>query len=293
MKRSTNLLLLAALLAGCALGPGSPELSDEEVIGTLVAETQIAARLETAQPADPTAEEGTTPQPPPATNPPTHTPSVTPSFTPTLTSTFTPTITQTPTLAAGDPVLSLGVPTFDDRFDGGANFYLYGDSQSSYQIEDDRMVLIAKKANNYETWSMSWDELKNFYLEVTGTFGEDCGGKDRYGLIFRSPDNSQGYLLTIACDGSFRLRIWDSEEEEYIVLKKWTSSPHINTGPGGVNRLGIKAKNSKLTGYINGSQVFELNDGTFTKGKMGVVVAATDTPGFTAYLTRVVYWKLP
>lgn len=293
MKRILILGLLIAVTAGCSPQTPAVDQDTEGVIATMVAATQTAAAVSQPQPTQvdqSPGEEGKANTPEPAVSP---VPSDTPTLTPTLTASPTPTITQTPTLVSGDPVNSLGIPTFDDDFDGAANFYLYEDNQASYQIEDGQMVLIAKKANNYETWALSWGDLKNFYLEVTGTFGEECSGKDRYGLIFRAPDTSQGYLISISCDGSFRLSTWESDSEEYTTIKKWTSSAYINSGPGGTNRLGIKAKDSKLTGFINGNQVFELNDNTFAKGRFGVLVAASDTPGFTAYLDRVVYWKLP
>lgn len=293
MKKIMIIVLVIAAAAGCLPQSNLPSQGQEQAIATFVAATQTAAALGLVQPAQtdqPSVNALPTNTSEPGAPPP---PSETPTLTPTETQTPTPTITLTPTLVSGDPVLSLGVPTFDDNFDGGNNFYLYEDSQASYQVVDDRMVLIAKKANSYETWSLSWGDLKNFYLEVTGTFGSECSGRDRYGLIFRAPDTSQGYLISITCDGSFRLSMWQSDIEEYTTLKKWTSSAYINTGPGGTNRLGIRAKDSKLTGYINGVQVFELNDDTFGKGRFGVMVAASDTAGFTAYLDRVVYWKLP
>jgi len=112
-------------------------------------------------------------------------------------------------------------------------------------------------------------------------------------MIFRAPDTSEGYLISISCDGSFRLSKWESEEEEYTTLESWTSSEHLENGPGGVNRLGVLVKGTMITGFINGRQVFELNDGTFTSGRFGVLVAASNTAGFTAYLDQVVYWKLP
>jgi hypothetical protein len=293
MKKYMILGLIIVLTAGCAPRVPSQNQDAEQVIATMVAATQTAAVGEQDDP----NQQGQPPEQelPSSTPEPGDTP--VPTETPTLTLTPSPsptaTITLTPTLVSGDPVNSLGLPTFDDDFDGAANFYLYEDNQSSYQIEDDRMVLIAKKANSYETWSLSWGDLKNFYLEVTGTFGDECSGKDRYGLIFRAPDTSQGYLISISCDGSFRLSTWESDSEEYTTIKKWTSSAYIDSGPGGTNRLGIKAKDSKLTGFINGNQVFELNDSTFAKGRFGVLVAASDTAGFTAYLDRVAYWKLP
>ncbi len=289
MKQIIAILIIFTLLSGCVPRQEDPADEDQFVIATFVAGTLTAEPHSINQqdlPTDTQAPpEDVSPQPP--------TPSSTATETSTPTLTLTPTVTETPEGVPGDPVLSLGSPTFKDNFVNGSNFYLYDEPQSSYAVDGGHMILVAKKANGYETWSLSWGDLTNFYLEITGTFGEECGGKDRYGMIFRAPDPSQGYLVSISCDGSYRLSSWDNEDEEYTVIKKWTSSEHINAGPGGTNRLGIKVKGSKLTGYINGHQVFEKTDSSFNKGRFGVLVAATDTPGFTAYLSQAVYWKLP
>ena len=302
MKRIWILGLLVAMLAACQPLPSDPGLSDDDLIGTKVAATLTAAPdgkyqplptnqpLPTDQPPDATSMPGDTPIPSSVTPEPTFTPSLTPSFTPT----FTPTATPTPTLVPGDPVLTLGAPDFDDRFHGTTNFYEWDGTSASYQIEQDRMVLIAKKANSYETWTMSWKEIEDFYLEATGTFGPDCGGKDRFGMIFRAPDTSEGYIIGISCDGSFRLSKYESADDEYTVLKAWTSTPHSNPNPGSTNRLGIRVQGNQLVGYINGNKVFEITDDTFSgEGRMGVMVAANITPDFTVYLTRVAYWELP
>ena len=153
-------------------------------------------------------------------------------------------------------------------------------------------VWVSKKANNFETWSLASPNLYNFYLEISGSFGDECGGKDRYGLIFRAQGTTEGYLLSISCDGSYRLSTWQDEEEKYTMIKPWTTSEEINPGPGAENRLGIKTSGTTLTGYINGHQVFEVEDSTFLSGRFGILVAATDTPGFTAYLSEAVYWAL-
>lgn len=234
-----------------------------------------------------------------ATDSPTDSPTITPTETPTLEPTETSTATPTPTAAATsttspeDPVLSLGVPSVRDNFDGVPIIYEYSNSEFSFQVVDDRFEMIGKKTNSYETWSLSWEDLTNFYLEITGSFGQDCAGKDRYGMIFRAPDTSEGYLISISCDGSYRLSSYESDDDEYTVIKSWTSSPSINSGSGAENRLGVMVKGDKITGYINGLQVFELNDSTFSHGRMGVLIKATDTAGFTVYLDQVVYWKLP
>jgi hypothetical protein len=293
MKRALGLLFLLVLLAGCYRSQEPTLDLDQYIIETYVAATRTAEAHNIDEPVPPTDTQSPAPedtdQPPAPT--PTETP--TPTSTATETSSPTPTFTQTPEEVPGDPVTSLGAPTFKDTFEDGDSFYLYDEAQSSFQVDDGKMVLVAKKANSYETWTLSWGDLKNFYLEITGEFGDECAGKDRYGMIFRAPDTSQGYLLSISCDGSTRFSKYDSDKDEYTSIKKWMTSEYINSGPGAVNRLGIKAKGSTFTGYINGHQVFEKSDSKFTKGRIGLMVAASDTAGFTAYLSQAVYWKLP
>lgn len=301
MKKIMVFCLLIILLTGCLPQTDSPGTNADDLISTYVSATLTAAPegkyqpLPTDPPAQATLEPGATTAPDDPTQAPSATPE--PTFTPTLTPTFTltptPTATLVPTLVPGDPVLTLGSPTFNDRFNGTTNFYEWDGTSASYQIEQDRMVLIAKKANSYETWSMSWKDIEDFYLEATGTFGPDCSGKDRFGMIFRAPDTTEGYIISISCDGSYRLSMYESEDEEYTVLKGWSSTPHANAGPGSTNRLGIRIQGNLLTGYVNGVKVFDVTNDTFAgEGRMGVMVAASNTAGFTAYLTRVAYWDL-
>lgn len=298
MKKLLILGSIIILLTGCLPQEIKPTAEPADTVATLVSATLTGEPQSKEQPGQTIVASVSTITPDPdiqATDTPTFTPTLTlttePTDTPTVTT--TPTDAPTLTLAPEDPVLSLGVPSEKDTFDSGSIIYQYDESQSSFQVEDDQFVLVAKKANSYETWSLSWEELTNFYLEITGTFGADCGGKDRYGMIFRAPDTDEGYLISISCDGSYRLSTYESEDDDYSILLNWTSSEHIVSGPGGLNRLGAKVKGDKITGFINGREVFELNDSTFSKGRIGVLVAASTTAGFTVYLDQVVYWKLP
>ncbi len=298
MKKVLVLGLTIIFLTGCLPQQIEPTADVNDIIATLVAATLTTEPQSKDQPGQTVSASVSTVTPDPAaqaTDTPEFTPTLTLTPTPTETPTLTPTATDasTPTLAPEDPVLSLGVPSAKDTFDNGSIIYQYSDSEFSFQVEDDQFVMVAKKTNSYETWSLSWEDLTNFYLEITGTFGQDCAGKDRYGMIFRAPDTSEGYLITISCDGQYRLSTYESEDDEYTVIKNWTSSSSINQGAGGENRLGVKVKGDKITGYINGQKVFELNDSTFSHGRFGVLIKAANTAGFTAYLDQVVYWKLP
>jgi len=279
MKKVLFVCLVLVVLTGCV----PQQIKPDDKVASNLAATLTITPLVIKSPAEPYQ--------PPDPNAPTKTPDpAVPTLTPTIT--LTPTVTPTATLDPEDPVSFLGDPWFRDKFVNGSNFFLYDEPQSSYRVDNNQMILVAKKANNFETWSLASGSMYNFYLETTGTFGDECSGKDRYGLIFRAPDTSEGYLISISCDGSFRLSTWENKKEEYTSIKPWTTSEYINTGPSGENRLGIKTNGSTLTGFINGHQVFEINDSTFGQGRFGVLVAATNTPGFTVYISEVVYWKL-
>jgi len=283
MKKVVSFCSVLVLFTGCIPQQLKPNLTEQNKINSNTAVTETAPPLVFAPPKEPYQ----TPDP----NAPTRTPNPNiPTRTPTIT--LTPTTSPTATLDPDDPISYLGDPWFRDNFSTGSNFFLYDEPQSSFRVDNNQMILVAKKANNFETWSLASPNLYNFYLEITGTFGEECSGKDRYGLIFRAPKTTEGYLLSISCDGSFRLSTWENEEEKYTSLKPWTASEYINTGPGGENRLGIKTNGISLTGFINGYQVFEVDDSTFGSGRFGILVAATNTPGFTAYLSEIAYWAL-
>jgi len=285
MKRILPLFLLTLAVLSCRLTTAQPTQQNQDTIATLVQATLDANPPRTPLP--------TITQPAPdltATAPATIPPSVTPTLTLTPTSTSTPTATPTFTDVPGDPRDALGNPTREDTFDTGAYWSPYEDSSSALQINNGRMKLTAKKADSAEYWGFSVPDVENFYLEYTGTFGDDCAGKDRFGMIFRAPKTDRGLLFGITCDGHLRLYAWDGEE--YHIFKDYKKSDKINSGPGATNRFGIKAKGTKLTGYINGHEVVIKNTDLFTEGKFGAYIAAAETPGFSVKITNAAYWKL-
>jgi hypothetical protein len=156
---------------------------------------------------------------------------------------------------------------------------------------DGKLVLSAKKANSFDTWAMSYPQMNDFYLEVVFTPGEACRGKDRYGILFRAPDNNQGYLYNIACDGSYQLRTWDGEQ--FSDLINWTVDTHIAKGFEVTQRLGVWAEGDRLVLYVNGFQVDEVRDSTYSEGTFGVNIAAAETVGFTVDVIEAKVWDLP
>jgi hypothetical protein len=201
------------------------------------------------------------------------------------------TLTQTPlpTLAADDPRVQLGNPTWQATF-SGSNWYTFEDKQSSIQLKDGTLVLQAILANNYESWTMASPKISNFYLEIQGTSGDSCQGKDRYGLIFRAPDPNQGYLFGISCDGFYRLRAWDGEN--FSELASWRQSEYIHTGPNQTNRIGVMAEGAELSLYVNGHLVDKIQDSAYTSGVFGAYIAAFNTSNLKVVVSQAAYWEI-
>jgi hypothetical protein len=218
----------------------------------------------------------------------TEVPTETPTLTQTPTQSETPSQTAIPTLAADDPRAKLGIPSWQASFTG-SNWYTFEDKQSSIQLVDGSLVLKAFLANNYESWTMASPKLLNFYLEIQGTSGDSCQGKDRYGLIFRAPNPNEGYLFGISCDGFYRLRAWDGED--FTELIGWHQSEVIHAGPNQANRIGVMADGTKLSLYINGHLVDEILDETFLEGVFGAYIAASSSPNFSVVVNQAAYWE--
>jgi hypothetical protein len=307
------LLALAAaiVLGACSLpvlDPGDPEPTpdpDAQVtaaVQTLVADlTQAAAQLETQA-----AQATNTPPPPPTATPteeilptptplPTDTPAPSPTSTPTPTEvpptpTQTPPLTPTLTPLASDPRPGLGNPTLRDTFQDAANWNLTEDDHARMEILNGQLVMTSFNPDFWNSWAFTGPRSQNFYLEISGSSGA-CSGRDRFGLIFRAPDNTRGYLYGLSCDGSYSLWIWDGSTE--IRLIDWTSSPYINAGSDQINRIGVMVRGNQISLYANGSLLTEVSDGTYESGRFGVFVGSAATENYTARIDELAFWESP
>ncbi len=209
---------------------------------------------------------------------------------PSPTPTPTPVLTPTP---EADPRQELGNSVWGAIFeDGTQTWYAYDHSNGKAEVRDNKLVLTSYKANGYDNWSMSYPPMTDFYLELGFTTGPECAGKDRFGIFFRAPDSTAGYLYNVSCDGAFQVRAWDGEE--FTQLIGWTVDAHIIPGPEVEHRLGVWAEGDHYVLYVNGFEVGEFTDGTYLEeGTFGAAHGATDTVNFTVDVTEAKVWALP
>lgn len=219
-------------------------------------------------------------------------PSDTPESSPTPTQTPTQTPPATSTAPAGDPKSSLGNPNWSDDFDNGANWFTYEDSTARAEVKDDTFIYTMFSPQFGEVWTVSWPVLENHYLEVSAKTPAECSGNDRYGLFFRAPDPSAGYLFAVSCEGRYRLSVWDGSSE--TVLQDWLPNAAVNAGPNQTNRLGIMWEGKKIGLYVNGKLLFETEDDTLGEsGRFGLLIGSANTDNFGVAFDDIAYWELP
>lgn len=270
--------LILLIMTGCNL-PVSPD-SLPTPTADLVA-TQVAELL--------TQEPTNTQPPPPATETPAQAATATPP--PTQTPEPTPIPSATPTTNPGDPALSFGEPTWQDNLDTARNFYLFESDNTKVEDEGGSLGLTGVNANGWLGWSLTYAQFsENFYLEYTMQT-RTCSGSDIYGMLFRASKENAGYFFGVTCDGRYDLYARDFNKDIDTELISLRSSAAIRTGSDQTNRLGVLAQGSKLSLYINGTLVDEINDSTYASGYFGAFVAANQTAGFRVDLDQVRLWK--
>jgi heat shock protein HslJ/uncharacterized protein YraI len=198
---------------------------------------------------------------------------------------------QEPQVIEGDPAQFLGTPDGTEDFNNEKNWTTFDSSCFMTAITGGQFVMTAKGLPQTVCWEVSWPQLDNFYLETTLEMPEACDPQDRFGMLFRAPDNNRGYLYGFNCAGQYSLSIWDGQAT--TVLVEPTESEAILNEPEDVNRMGLLTFGENISLYANGVYLETVTDYTYLdEGKIGYFVrAATDQP-FTVRYDQLLLWGL-
>ena len=268
-------ILLALILVGCASPTEAPteptENVDEIVNATLTAIAGSATSTPTPMPVP------TEVPPEPTEAPPTATmePSATPTF----------------EISESDPVSYLGEPDGEDNFDTSNNWSVFDSQCFQSEITGTQYIITAKGLPNVACWEVSWPLLDNFYQETLVNMPETCQPQDRFGVLFRAPDNNRGYLYRISCAGEFSLTKWDGTETKVLIDD--TASDAILVGPGEQNRLGLGVYGSTYYLYANGVYLGQASDSSYLEpGKIGYFIRAASEQPFSVAYDYLKLWNL-
>jgi heat shock protein HslJ/uncharacterized protein YraI len=200
-------------------------------------------------------------------------------------------VVTSPQTIEGDPAMILGEPDGVDNFDNASNWGQFDSACFTSQITGGQYVMTANGVPQTMCWEVSWPQLENFYIETTLQMPETCDAQDRFGLLFRAPDNNRGYQYGFTCGGEYTLTLWDGQTST-ILVEPTVSAAILNT-PGMVNRMGLLAFGENISLYANGVFLETVSDYTYLDaGRIGYFVrAATEAP-FTVRYDQLRVWVL-
>lgn len=198
---------------------------------------------------------------------------------------------EQPQAVEGDPALFLGPPDGTEDFDNEKNWTTFDSPCFTTEITGGQFVMTAKGLPQIVCWEVSWPQLDNFYLETTIEMPETCEPQDRFGLLFRAPDNNRGYLYGFNCAGQYSLSIWDGQTT--TVLVEPTESEAILTEPLDINRMGLLTFGEDISLYANGVFLETVTDFTYLdEGKIGYFVRTVGESPFTVAYDQLLLWIL-
>lgn len=110
---------------------------------------------------------------------------------------------------------------------------------------------------------------------------------NEFGVICRYVDESNFYAGSISSDGFYAIVKIEDGEFGYVGSEGMQPSDLINLGDQ-VNRVRLDCVGSRLTLYVNGTELISASDSTFGSGDVGLYAGSFSTPGIDIYFDNFV-----
>ncbi|MBI5081713.1 MAG: hypothetical protein HZB17_10470 [Chloroflexi bacterium] len=288
------------LIAACSPRPLVIEVGVAATLTSLAPTPIVPLDRPTSTPVPVVMPASETPLTKPTTPPPTLAPTV-PSAAPTQnisattaapTSTSAPTSTPAPTATATEAptAIKVGAVIFEETFESQGLWAIGDAGDSSVNIAGGILTYTQKSSGSYSVRIIG-RQGDDFYAEVGATPPGNCGTLDKYGLIFRAQDVANYYVFQLDCDGRYRLLRFGGSAANPLI--DWTTSSTITRGSRAFNVLGVQAKGSTMTLFINQTKVDTATDSAYSSGRFGLWLGSNVTRDFTVKFNGMRAFKLP
>ena len=178
-------------------------------------------------------------------------------------------------LLSGCALIQSGI-LYEERWSDPAHTdWLIGESELANKwIEGGRYHVLAKQNATVDYSNSTEGPFGNvqYDLDIQHVAGTD--NLSGAGLLVRFADVDNTYMFQISAAGTYRVGKWVAAS--WTSLVGWTESSSIRQGVV-ENHLTVIADGASFTLLINGTEVAELTDASFSSGRVGVAVTAFST----------------
>lgn len=169
--------------------------------------------------------------------------------------------------ASFDPAYGWGVGHDSDNFDGVTGTFPASSAGAAAAWYGDGHYNITFTSRGRWTWYWSFIDAYDFYADFVVFNGDKCVHGDTAGIVFRGDSTwDYGLMFGISCGGEYFLGFTAVPGVDGVVCnfkvggidcpnRDLFHSDLIQTGPGAINRIGVRADGPDLDYYINGKWV--------------------------------------
>lgn len=257
------LMALVVLLAACSPAVPTPAVTPVDALQTQAAETVIAQV---------TLDALLTPSA-------TSTPDPTSTMTPTpAADTATPTATISPT-----PLISPTVEfnlVFEDRFTSQTWAVQTGEDFGFGYLDEGYTIYV--NLVNAAIWSLRGSGTLSDVRVETDARRYDGPVDGYYGVVCRHSDEDNYYAMMISDAGTYGIARMEDGSLEFI----YESTDEFDIiQPGEINRITGECVGSRISLFVNGTEMVSLEDDTHQSGSNGLVAKTRLAPNFQALYT--------
>ena len=149
---------------------------------------------------------------------------------------------------------------------------------------------IMVNATNADYWSNPGLYFTDVLIDIDA--GKRGGPDDNdYGVLCRYQDTENFYFFIISSDGYYGIGIVENGEQRLLEPPQMYHSEIIHTGNSG-NHIQATCSGNHLVLNVNGEQLGEAFDITFSDGDIGLIVGSFDLPGVDIWFDNLMV-KIP
>ena len=175
------------------------------------------------------------------------------------------------------------VPWADDFSDPGSGWCAESDASADVGYHEGVMRILVKSPNRL-AWASAGRELSDFHLSVEAT--QVAGPDDNeYGVLVRMQDAHHFCRFSISGDGYYVVNKYDGEEWRELG-DDWSSSDTIHLGAE-MNLLEVVCQGRTMTLLVNGVQLVQVEDSSYSRGGIGLYAGSFFEPGVEVHFDNL------